>query len=1139
MKRKLALLLAAVMAVTAFPMTAMAASDNSLTRQAVRAGDKVLLVEERDGLPASGDKWSRIGYLKIGVKENIRANEIIKVALENAEFAFGKTIEAEMPKDPESKTVDLDKFLDENKHDLENEIPDLKVAKVTGANIKAYREALETEIAANATAKDEIKDVIVNFKVNGTPEKINRENKNPKSFSAEAEYVSTEFTIPDAPQTQPAATVVEFETAFEVTLPVAPTGNAVLGSEIQDYKADLIAAVEEAIEEVGTNAVVTVTVNGTEAAALTASDSYDLDTHAPVVAIVYDKFTTQDVPREDYEDDNDVEFKAVAPKAADGYKVSALKTWKTALLAELKKVNSDVTGVEVKYNATDTLTDASDNEEVVQIIDSIKVSLSSAGTGKKPITAYNNDPAVGSYDEGNKVYTRVGSSLIDSKYADTPYTLEVAGNDTVAALRLTNGAPSGSTILIPIVVELVGDKDEYRIRISDAGNTTISETSHIFASKADGKTKTYVKDTVTARSEFELKRITIEEQKLGSIKDGSFYLKAPKGYEFKHTNVTVGIEPGLSGSVESSVTYDNRRDKTDHSVLLVSVNGIKSSTDVRGALYLEDVVLIAEDEETIKAGDVNLKIENYGSSTIYTEESFKVATASDYTIELKRVKDTIPTLVSGRYEGSVKYDNKNKNFSGMTDNLDDEYHKAATVKVSEKIPAAWWSERTTKLTLPEDVTILKAEFDEIKNLVDASKNDLRTGTNGTTAYFYNTQKKVNRVIVDDNELTITNIKIANDDKNNLKKASFELDLWLGMAANFEGDIDLTLSGSAVEKSTNADYPKVTIAKAIKPVEVKVDKVSEVQVGYQYFTVSDFSITETAAGNLLKGREVRVSITDGISIDMEIAKGFTAKVTEGDLKISNVTTSSVLSTRPNANTKTEGQITFEIDRESDEASTISFSNVQVKVSRNVPYSNLSASEDRGIDLVVWGDAIAANYYQLAENDEDKFVNQNDLFTVPGVSAKYINVVTVANDASSEFKNTVKVTIGNPVIKINDQDFTMPVAAYVSTASNSTMVPVRFVANALGLADETVKWDDANKTVTVDAGTRIVQFQIGNTNYLVNGVSVPMVSPDGLPVAAEITSERAFIPFRALGEAFNVTVGWDAATSTATYNAAEAK
>jgi len=581
-----------------------------------------------------------------------------------------------------------------------------------------------------------------------------------------------------------------------------------------------------------------------------------------------------------------------------------------------------------------------------------------------------------------------------------------------------------------------------------------------------------------------------------------------------------------------TVDFDSTRNKTDYSTLKVTVTGITPSTTIKGVLYLDKVILVAEDEENIKTGDVNLKIENSSSSTVFTEESFKVATASDYTINLARTKDAIPTLVSGRLEGSSFYASKSdKSFANMDDDIADDYHKAARIKVSEKIPAAWWAERTTKLTLPEDVTILKAKFDKITNLDETSKTDLQAGTAGNATY-YNTQKKVGKVTVDDNELTITNLKVVTD-----KKASFELDLWLGMAANFEGDIDLTLSGSAVEKSTNEEYPKVTIAKAIRPVEVKVDKVSEVQVGYQYFTVSDFSITETAAGNLLKGREVRVSITDGISIDMEIAKGFTAKVSEGDLKISNVTTSSVLSTRPNATTKTEGQITFEIDRESDEASTIAFSNVQVKVSRNVPYSNLSASDDRGIDLVVWGDAIAANYYQLDGNDEP--INQNDLFTVPGVSAKYINVVTVANDASSEFKNTVKVTIGNPVIKINDQDFTMPVAAYVSTASNSTMVPVRFVANALGLADETVKWDDANKTVTVDAGTRIVQFQIGNTNYLVNGVSVPMVSPDGLPVAAEITSERAFIPFRALGEAFNVTVGWDAATSTATYNAAEAK
>ena len=799
--------------------------------------------------------------------------------------------------------------------------------------------------------------------------------------------------------------------------------------------------------------------------------------------------------------------------------------------ARFVKVEHDAT-----LNETDPANPVYDGLTAIEVTYSLKTVVEDEGKEIKDsgaITTYNTNK--GTYNPDTRVYTRKGEAVAGD-IIDAKYELEIGSSLTNATVTMKETAKAGSVILIPIVVILDGDEDEYRIRVSDSGNTTISETSHVFASKADGKTKTYVKDTVTARSQFELKRIIIEEQKLGSIKEGKFYLNAPKGYEFTSVgNIEVGREPGLGGTIvkdSNTVKYDDRRGKVDYTTLLFDIRGITPSTDIKGALYIDNVVLVAEDEETIKTGDVNLTIDNYGSSTIYTEESFKVATASDYTIELKRTKDAIPTLVSGRLEGNVKYANDSKAFSGMTDNIDDEFHKAARVKVAEKIPAAWWAERTTKLTLPEDVTILKAKFDKITNL-DDSKTELQAGTTDKAdSIYYNTQKKVGKVTVDDNELTITNLKINAD-----KKASFELDLWLGMAVNFEGDIDLTLSGSAVEKSTDGDYPKVTIAKAIKPVEVNVDKVSEVQVGYQYFTVSDFSITETAAGNLLKGKEVRVSITDGISIDMEIAKGFTAKVTEGDLKISNVTTSSVLSTRPNATTKTEGQITFEIDRESDEASTISFTNVQVKVSRNVPYSNLSASDDRGIDLVVWGNAIAANYYQLDENDG--LVNQNDLFTVPGVSAKYINVVTVANDASSEFKNVVQVTIGNPVIKINDQDFTMPVAAYVSTASNSTMVPVRFVANALGLADETVKWDDANKTVTVDAGTRIVQFQIGNTNYLVNGVSVPMVSPDGLPVAAEITSERAFIPFRALGEAFNVTVGWDAATSTATYNAADKK
>jgi len=1123
MKRKLALLLAAVMAVTAFPMTALAASENSVTRQAVKAEDEVVLVEERAGLPVSGDKWSRIGHFKIVLKEDVRVGDMFKINLENAEFNFGGKIKGSVDT-PSTETATLTRFLNDNDHTLVNEIPDTSAKEVKASAVKVYREGLESEINAVAALKNATKDVIVTY---NTSKVLNRADRTPADVNEVVSTIdSTQFVVLDEVKNYTGASAItDFNSATGASV-AAFAGTT--GAALKAYRGTLLTAVEAAIGANGEDAAVKVFNDGVEV-----TDALDdvevIDPSEVTVAISYTAFKT--IPTQAaFETEFDYEFTTVKPAPGANYTVADLKAWKTALVNELKGVNSKVNDVKITYNVGEELTSSSANTEVVQVIDTpITVVLNKSDSTSVDILAY--DPDKGEYV--GSTYTRFGEPVNNDKTSDVAYALKVASSDTTATVEIAANAPAGSTILIPIVVILDGDHDEYRIGVSDSGNTTISKTSHVFASKADGKTKTYVKDTVTARSQFELKRIIIEEQKLGSIKDATFYLKAPNGYEFTNAkNVVVGIEPGLTGNMSYTVDFDSTRNKTDYSTLKVTVTGITPSTTIKGVLYLDKVILVAEDEENIKTGDVNLKIENSSSSTVFTEESFKVATASDYTINLARTKDAIPTLVSGRLEGSSFYASKSdKSFANMDDDIADDYHKAARIKVSEKIPAAWWAERTTKLTLPEDVTILKAKFDKITNLDETSKTDLQAGTAGNATY-YNTQKKVGKVTVDDNELTITNLKVVTD-----KKASFELDLWLGMAANFEGDIDLTLSGSAVEKSTNEEYPKVTIAKAIRPVEVKVDKVSEVQVGYQYFTVSDFSITETAAGNLLKGREVRVSITDGISIDMEIAKGFTAKVSEGDLKISNVTTSSVLSTRPNATTKTEGQITFEIDRESDEASTIAFSNVQVKVSRNVPYSNLSASDDRGIDLVVWGDAIAANYYQLDGNDEP--INQNDLFTVPGVSAKYINVVTVANDASSEFKNTVKVTIGNPVIKINDQDFTMPVAAYVSTASNSTMVPVRFVANALGLADETVKWDDANKTVTVDAGTRIVQFQIGNTNYLVNGVSVPMVSPDGLPVAAEITSERAFIPFRALGEAFNVTVGWDAATSTATYNAAEAK
>jgi hypothetical protein len=236
---------------------------------------------------------------------------------------------------------------------------------------------------------------------------------------------------------------------------------------------------------------------------------------------------------------------------------------------------------------------------------------------------------------------------------------------------------------------------------------------------------------------------------------------------------------------------------------------------------------------------------------------------------------------------------------------------------------------------------------------------------------------------------------------------------------------------------------------------------------------------------------------------------------------------------------QGQLRFDVERDSTEASTISFTDVQVKIANTVPFSNISLHNQRGINLVVWGPAVAANFEGLISSvrgglSSSATLQTRDFFPTPGIRANYINIITPAPGGINEFINEVRASIGNPVILVNGNQYTMPVAPYVSPYSNSTMVPVRFISLALGLPESAVRWDPTNSTVTVDAGNRIVQFQTGSYHYSVNGTAIPMLSPDGLPVSLEIREDRAFVPFRALGEAFGIRVTWEQDTTTAIFN-----
>ncbi len=139
--------------------------------------------------------------------------------------------------------------------------------------------------------------------------------------------------------------------------------------------------------------------------------------------------------------------------------------------------------------------------------------------------------------------------------------------------------------------------------------------------------------------------------------------------------------------------------------------------------------------------------------------------------------------------------------------------------------------------------------------------------------------------------------------------------------------------------------------------------------------------------------------------------------------------------------------------------------------------------------------------------------------------------------SAISNVVKATIGDKKIVIGDKTYTIDAAPYIQPSSNSTLVPLRFVALAICGEDvekadtsSNVKWDAETKTATVSAGSKVIKFTAGSDTMIVDGKSIVMDNG----VKAEISNNRMFIPFRALGQALGVSVDWDADTKTAVYN-----
>lgn len=671
---------------------------------------------------------------------------------------------------------------------------------------------------------------------------------------------------------------------------------------------------------------------------------------------------------------------------------------------------------------------------------------------------------------------------------------------------VTQGTPYYD-IALPITTE---DSDEGAVTVSiDSNDSTISSGNYTVATvtDSDGSTTASVVAAdvdVTSDENYVVPDITIKEDIAGTFDGQTIKVKLNGNYEWtKKTDSVIkgGINLGthivdgkkvdytpeeVAKVIDPTVSAEGR---TLEFTLPDKKDGYFDSSRT-SSIIISGFYATAKDDDTY--GDINVTIS--GDSGI-TNQTLKVGERQDYGFALTALEEPT-TIFAGR--------------SPFADDMDEDDFVTAEFEFGETTPGTWLTGRKLEFTVPEGVKIVGYDITKTRYI--------DTFTTG-------------KIVDDGQTLRFDSLSSQNMEIDENNAAYFDMKLYLSTSIDFSGDVTLGVSGAGLDADTLSD---LVIAKVVTPVTVEA-ATTKSNIGYKSVETADIKITENTYGALQDDKEVTIKLDDTYASDLAFDDTNTEATVDGELEIKNFKVRN-------------GEITFTVDSESYSApSTITISGVAVGTTRSIPYGSYS--------IIVGGDAVVNNYQEdvdqestieVSEGDISKIADNKgdtkdfDLFEDEGFEFdNYLEIVT----ENATLDGEVRVTIGEKSLVMDGETVEMDAAAYIQTASNSTMVPLRFVTLALGVdqdavtdADNSSKiaWDATSKTATImySAGSqqKIIQFTAGSPNMVVDGVTITME----YGVVAEIVDGRMYVPFRALGQALGVPVTWDAETRTAIYN-----
>ncbi|WP_317855341.1 copper amine oxidase N-terminal domain-containing protein [Chakrabartyella piscis] len=708
-----------------------------------------------------------------------------------------------------------------------------------------------------------------------------------------------------------------------------------------------------------------------------------------------------------------------------------------------------------------------------------------------PLFAYDITGIYVENGDGDKVSTETtADATLLAEATRLAITVDIEKGDML--VKLTGHFSADDVIIIPLDVVYNMDAGDYATVSIDSDMVEADDL--VFLTISDTGMEASIKDlTMIAEDEVAAleEKIVIEETVADTFNGVQWIeMELSKGFEFDTNGNNI---VATCTEADSFVIGDD-----DNEAIMNLDDGAND-----GKITIKDLGIVVDgaDEGDIATIEMKLYATVNGKAKKLASCEVEVAEVCDYTVKMSVDEDE---------DVPVFYNGVNSTNDGLTDDAD---HMSLEVTIVESFPGAW-EDKEFELTLPDGVYVTEVEI---------NKNTINWDTDAYSSFEAAYEEGDYKGFVFEKRVFTEND--PNNSVEDVFKVQFELELVA--EPTFEGEVVLGLVGDSVTEG------EVVIAEFVAPFTATAEQ-NDVIIDYRD-TLIETPIVITEADAELWEEDLVFSLSMESYIDFDDA---------GDITVSEDSAMEIKTSTSSSSSfdGTAASIDITIKEESDdEAAVITIENMTLYMNRSLAAGSYdldictSASEFfmeqaifagyEGEDA--GGDATNTTKVQTVGDAVDEETGGTSGTIGYTVNEAFVNIVTAGRDQDDTFLTQVIVPIGESYIFAGGKQIDLDVPAYISEAGY-TMLPVRAVSSALGIDTNAVQWNAEARQVTIIYSGKVIAMTIGESYMTVNGTAI------ATSAAPEITDSRTFLPLRDLATALSVSISWDDATKTATFN-----